>query len=192
MTGNAAMKKALISALMVAMAALAGGVAQAQSDSAAEAPAEAPETSTEAFGDWTVVCVESTPRTCRMTQRLDIQNEQGAGRLLQVTLLKNPEGVVIAMELPFGLDLRSGVVIRFDENDEIPLPFTTCYASGCQVIAQLAPEHLEEFRNGEQMRVGFRAMGQEQTLVTEVSLSGSSAALESLPEAMSPESAGGE
>ncbi len=157
----------------------------------AQSQGQAVETTTEEFGDWTVVCVESTPRACRMTQRLDIENEQGAGRLLQVTLLRNPDGVVIAMELPFGLDLRAGVVIQFDENDEIPLPFSTCYASGCQVIAQLAPEHLAEFQAGSVMRVGFRAMGQQQTLVTEVSLSGSSAALDSLPEPVVPAAAGG-
>ena len=166
---------------------LAGGVLQAQSEEAAPAI----ETSTEMFDDWTVVCVEDTPRVCRMTQRLDIDNDQGGGRLLQVTLLKDAEGVVIAMELPFGLDLPAGVVLQFDENDEIPLPFSTCYASGCQVIARLAPEHLEEFRGGSTMRVGFRALGQERTLVTDVSLAGSRAALDSLPAPIPAEPADG-
>lgn len=163
------------------------GVVVAQQSNTVE---QAVETSTEVFDDWTVVCVEVTPRTCRMTQRLDMENEQGAGRLLQVTLLRNPDGVVIAMELPFGLDLRAGVVIQFDGNDEIPLPFTTCYTSGCQVIAQLAPEHLAEFRAGDVMRVGFRPVGQQQTLVTEVSLAGSNAALDAMPEPVAPAAAG--
>ncbi|MEX0448645.1 invasion associated locus B family protein [Spiribacter sp. 221] len=156
---------------------MASAVAQEEGDAAPEI-----ETSTEVYGDWTVVCVESTPRACRMTQRLDVENEQGGGRLLQVTLLRNTDGVVIAMELPFGLDLRAGVVVRFDENEEVPLPFSTCYASGCQVIALLSPEHLEQFRNSGQMQVGFRALNQAQTLVTEVSLNGSNAALAELPE----------
>lgn len=148
------------------------------------------ETTTEVFGDWTLVCIEATPRACRMVQRLDVQNDQGGGRLLEVTLLRNQQGVLIALELPFGLDLRAGVVIQFDENEEIALPFSTCYSSGCQVIALLAPEHLAQFRAGNVMRVGFRGMAQEETLVAEVSLTGSSMALAELPEPVQLEQGG--
>lgn len=149
-------------------------------------------TTAETFGAWTLLCQEGATPACRAVQRLDIQNEGGTGRLLQATVVRNPDGVLLILELPFGLDLRAGIVIQFDDNDEIPLPFTTCYSSGCQVIALLAPEHEEQFRIGDVMRVGFRGMGQEQTLVAEVSLSGSGRVLAQLPLSPSaPESVGG-
>lgn len=162
--------------------------AAAQAQQATEAPNV--ETTTEVFGDWTLVCLESTPRACRMVQRLDVENEAGGGRLLEVTLLRNQQGVLIALELPFGLDLRPGVALQFDENDEITLPFSTCYPSGCQVIAVLAPEHLAQFRAGSLMRVGFRGLGQEETLVAEVSSNGSNRALAELPDPIMPSGAG--
>ncbi|MBS3786201.1 MAG: invasion associated locus B family protein [Gammaproteobacteria bacterium] len=174
--------------LLTAMVFLLGSVSLLGGAQAQEASDV--ETTTETYGDWTLVCIEATPRACRMVQRLDVENEEGGGRLLEVTMLRNQQGVLIALELPFGLDLRAGVVIQFDENDEITLPFSTCYPSGCQVIALLAPEHLAQFRAGTVMRVGFRGMGQQETLVAEVSLNGSSMALAELPEPIVPSDAG--
>lgn len=165
---------------LILFSASAGALAQTESD--IEPIPEDLETSTEVFEDWTVICVESSPRSCRMAQRLNVDSEDGPGQLLQVTLMRSADGVVMGMDLPLGLDLRAGVVVRFDENEEIPLPYTTCYNSGCQVVAQLAPEHLAEFEAGSTMQVGFRALGQEETLVAELSLSGSSSALAALPE----------
>ena len=138
-------------------------------------------TTAEAVGDWTLLCQEGAVLTCRLVQRLDIENEAGTGRLLQATLVRNLDGILMVLELPFGLDLRAGIVVQFDDNEEIPLPFTSCYASGCQVIALLSPEHEEQFRIGDVMRVGFRGLGQEQTLVAEVSLNGSGRGLALLP-----------
>lgn len=183
------MKRVLTAMAFLLAGFLLMGTAQAQQ--AQEAP-ETPEveTTTDTYGDWTLVCIEATPRACRMVQRLDVQNDQGGGRLLEVTLLRNQQGVLIVLDMPFGLDLRAGVVVQFDENDEITLPFSTCYPSGCQVIALLAPEHLAQFRAGTLMRVGFRGMGQQETLVAEVSLEGSSLALAELPEPVQPPTSG--
>lgn len=57
---------------LILFSASAGALAQTESD--IEPIPEDLETSTEVFEDWTVVCVESSPRSCRMAQRLNVDS----------------------------------------------------------------------------------------------------------------------
>lgn len=166
---------------------LAGLVMSAQALAEASADADEKPTQTQMqYGDWTVVCQGDDLQDCRAMQTLNYRNESGTGRLMSATVRKVVEGPLMMLELPFGLDLRAGIVVRFDKNDEIPLPFTVCLTNGCQVITLLAPEHEDQFLNAYAMRVGFRPFGQEETVVGEFSLKGSAAAMRSLPTPKAP------
>lgn len=167
-----------IGTLLTASVFVSPGFAQDNNAATEEQPSQ----SQTQYGDWTVMCQGEGLKDCRAMQMLNFSNESGTGRLMSLVIRKAVEGPLMVMEMPFGLDLRAGVVVRFDENDEIPLPFSVCLNNGCQVITLLVPEHAEQFRTANSMRVGFRAFGQSDTIVVEVSLKGSSAAMRALPE----------
>ena len=134
------------------------------------------------YGGWSVICEGEGLRDGRAVQVLNFKNEQGEGRLITTVLRRVREGVLMILELPFGVDLRPGIAVQFDANEEFKLPFTTCYASGCQVLTILSEEHVNQFSNSTMMKVGFRPFAQEQVFVVEVPLEGGGDALAAVPE----------
>jgi invasion protein IalB len=135
-------------------------------------------------GPWATICVDEQKRdTCRIKQELFLNQEvdgktQNVGRILALTVLKVTEGdpsvrnAYLSLEMPLGVDLRPGAVVRVDEGPEIPIPYLQCTQAGCAASIFLGPEVLLAFRAGNVLSVGFRPWGSSQVQAVQASLTG--------------------
>jgi invasion protein IalB len=129
----------------------------------------------EAIKDWRVICNEASQ--CVASQVISVQRDDKLQNVLTLTLVKAPNGQVnLEYKLPFGLDLRPGIVSRVDQGAEENFPFVTCMPDGCISVMQMTEERMNAFRKGAKLTVGFRPLGDEKTLAIEASLSGFTAA----------------
>lgn len=133
---------------------------------------------------WEKICVDAKkPNTCRISQVLFLTKmvegkQQTLGRILGLTIFyaddvkakkRNP---YISIQMPLGVDLRPGAVLRVDEGQEIRLPYLQCTGAGCDASLPLDSKLLKSFEAGKSIRVGFRAWGAEDVNVVEASLIG--------------------
>ena len=142
--------------------------------------------------NWERVCIDmDDPTTCRIVQNLFLNKtvdgkSQTVGRILQVNVLYATEADTgnrtahLSMNLPLGVDLRPGAVIRIDEDDEIPLPYLQCLADGCAISTVIDEELLQKMKLGNQLFVGFRPWGTTEITIVPASLIGFSRAFTSI------------
>ncbi len=134
---------------------------------------------------WKRVCSETAQNpSCWMEQQLFLNqkdkegNDVVAGRILKLTVVflqQAPDGKsepYLSLQMPLGVDLRPGAVLRVDQNEEIKLSYLRCTQSGCESSVKLSPELLESLKIGGQMTVGFRPWGHQNTVAVQASLSG--------------------
>lgn len=139
---------------------------------------------------WRLVCTdENEASTCRINQELFLQQSvdgelQTVGRLLNLTVIYlNTDGERVpfmSLQMPLGVDLRPGGVMRVDEEGETVLEFLRCTEAGCDASTRITPELLAQLRAGSALRVGFRPWGSEQVTAVEASLIGFTAAFAQL------------
>lgn len=190
-----AARKAVLTATAVLGLGTAGtAAAQAPATPAANAPASAPALARKAtHGNWDVICAKAADakETCQAMQILETRNppepaQQGeqappeGQRVLRLVAQRGPEGIVFSFELPFGLDLRPGIVYQVDANAEVTLPFLTCLPNGCLVSMALKDEARAQMTEGKRMKVGFRPLASQKVVVVEVVLTGLDKALAAL------------
>lgn len=131
---------------------------------------------------WVLRCTDAdNASTCNMNQELFLQQTvdgelQTVGRLLNLTIVYLDVGgerlPFMSLQMPLGVDLRPGGVMRVDEESETSLEFLRCTEAGCDASARVTPELLEQMRAGTVLRVGFRPWGSEQVTAVEASLIG--------------------
>ena len=136
--------------------------------------------------NWQLRCAdEADASTCNMNQELFLQRtvdgeQQTVGRLLNVTVVYlDVDGErlpFMSLQMPKGVDLRPGAVMRVDEGPELALEYLRCTNDGCDASTRLTPDLLGQLRAGNTMQVGFRPWGSEQVTVLPVSLIGFTAA----------------
>ena len=153
-------------------------MAQASTESAQPTPA------------WQLRCgTANDAQTCTMNQELLLQRQvdgeqQTVGRLLNLTVLYLGAGgervPFLSLQMPLGVDLRPGAVMRVDDGPETPLEFLRCTEAGCDASARITPELLQQMRDGSRLRVGFRPWGSEQVTAVDASLIGFTAAFAQL------------
>ena len=134
--------------------------------------------------NWVRECQdENDPKSCRIIQNLFLEKDvdgqkQRVGRILQIIVLyaSNPgtgqRELHISMNLPLGVDLRPGAVVRIDEGVEFQLPFLQCVNEGCAVSRLIDEDLLNQLLLGTQLKVGFRAWGSEKVTIIPGSLIG--------------------
>lgn len=133
----------------------------------------AKELRTTEYQDWTSVCSEiQLNERCEIQQTLNIENEQGNSRLLLTSVSKIDDQLFMQLLLPLGLDLRSGIVIKIDEGEEVVVGFLSCLQEGCLVVLPLDQTLLAAMRAGQIAKVGFRPFNTSETVVLEMSLKG--------------------
>lgn len=135
---------------------------------------------------WRLRCSDTNDAsTCSMNQELFLQQnvdgqQQTVGRLLNLTVVYLNVGEervpFMSLQMPLGVDLRPGAVMRVDEESETALEFLRCTEAGCDSSARVTPELLAQLRAGSVLRVGFRPWGSEQVTAVEASLIGFTAA----------------
>lgn len=139
---------------------------------------------------WRLQCADTNDAsTCSMNQELFLQQTvdgelQTVGRLLNLTVVYLDAGgervPFMSLQMPLGVDLRPGGVMRVDEEGETSLEFLRCTEAGCDASARVTPELLAQLRAGSVLRVGFRPWGSEQVTAVEASLVGFTAAFAQL------------
>ena len=141
---------------------------------------------------WERACVdENDLSTCRIVQNLFVEREvdgktERLGRVLQINVIysghpETGERVPhISMNLPLGVDLRPGAVVKVDSGVEIALPYLQCVNDGCAISAVLDDTLLSQLQQGQQLLVGFRAWGNTDTTVIPASLIGFTKAFNTL------------
>lgn len=140
-----------------------------------------PEVTETQHKDWVEVCIsdEGTTR-CEAIQVLSLNQDGETRPLLRSTLTQVQDNRFIEFALPLGMDLRSGLVLQIDEGDEINFGFSTCVPQGCAGVLPLNDDLFTALKAGNSARLGFRAFGNEQVQVLDISLSGLTAATRNL------------
>ena len=129
------------------------------------------EVTTETIKDWRLVCNEN--KQCVANQVISVKRDDKLQNVLTLTLVKGGNGQFnLELKLPFGIDLRPGIVTRVDEADEEKFPFVTCMPDGCIAVMPMTKDRLAMFKKGSKLTVGFRPLGNEKTVAVEASLSG--------------------
>ena len=142
---------------------------------------------------WQKLCNDpEKAETCRITQQLYLSQEgedgkqQTAGRILGLTVLHvthsktNKRQPYMSVQMPMGVDLRPGAVLKVDQGKDIPVRYLRCTQAGCDASIHLDPGLLAALKAGNDLFVGFRPWGSDQTTVLKASLKGFSKAYASL------------
>jgi invasion protein IalB len=140
----------------------------------AEAPkAAGPDSTTETFGDWSLVCAAPASgggdRPCEVNTTLTIRGQSAPfARIAFVRSAKDKPARIIAL-VPVNVSTAPGVKIESDPGKaEINLPFKSCVPAGCVAEAELTRDQLQ----------GFRAQTNTAGQITLVDSTGKSAALQ--------------
>jgi invasion protein IalB len=138
------------------------------------------------FGDWQVRCAPNG-EDCFMYQ-LAVDNQQNP--VAEVSLLKLPAGqnVVAGATIvtPLGTLLPPGLAIQIDTNEARQYPFAWCSQVGCFSRFGMDNETISMMKRGRAGRMTLLSVGApDQPVVLELSLTGFTAAFDSLtaPEA---------
>ncbi len=171
----------LLRASLVALSTFAAAAAMAAALVTFAGPFQGTARAAEHAAPWAVVCADAkNAETCRMEQTLFVdQAEEGQpkklGKVLSITVLyvgKMARRPLLVMKLPLGVDLRPGMVLRVDKNEEIKAPYLRCTNAGCEVQVALTAALVAQLKWGLKLRVGIRPFGSSKTVVIDASLKG--------------------
>ena len=141
---------------------------------------------------WSKACVnDKNPKTCRIIQlhylnKMVDGKKQTLGKVLGLTVLYVENATtkkrqpVISVQMPLGLDLRVGAVLRIDQGKELQMPFLQCTVAGCDGSLPLDSTLLAAFKAGSMLKVGFRPWGTSTVSAVDASLSGFTRLFESI------------
>jgi invasion protein IalB len=142
---------------------------------------------------WKKVCTDpANPTTCRIRQDLFLQQKNSSGklknvgRILRLNVIYSELGKTkkrkpfLSLQLPMGIDLRPGMVLKIDAGNEIQLPFLRCTAAGCDASILLKSKILKNMKGGKEIKVGFRPWGANKVSVVSASLKGFTAAFSAI------------
>lgn len=146
---------------------------------------------------WQQVCDnEKDNKTCRMVQQLSVHKKGEDGKdvnlgpvltahifyanVTNAESKKQERLPVMVMQMPLGVDLRAGAVMKVDDGAEKQLDFAQCTRAGCETVVPLADALLKEMRAGKNLVVGFRPLGVNKVSALQVSLNGFSSAFKKL------------
>jgi invasion protein IalB len=174
-------------AALAAALALSAGAAAAQDTSGQAAvqgqQAELVETAT--HGDWKIVCLNGEPPcVMRQTGRAEGQDvmEVSVRRIEPQQTQQGTVEAVMDIRVPLGVLLREGVSIRIDQGEAQRGAYSICVPDGCLMREPLPNAFVNLLKAGAVANVGVAIMrnGQAQELAVPVSLSGFTAAFNSL------------
>lgn len=138
----------------------------------------------EKFKDWTARCeadsADATKRQCVVVQTVFEQESQQNIMSFVVAFPPQQKQGRIVVVLPLGADLRAGIDLKVDDGAPSHLDFGVCLRDGCQAALTLDDAMLSSFKRGSKGEVTFRYLPRQKTVKVPLSLSGFTAAAESL------------
>ena len=155
---------------IIVLAAVFAGLALSQVAGAQDAPADR----------WNTQCVapdSASPLACTVEQRIILKDsgQQIARFAVQMSGPADKRVSGYLVQLPLGLSLRNGILLKVDENEPVKLDLQTCEASGCYGGDTLKPEFLESLSSGKILTVTFANL-QQKEIGVQIDLAGFSAA----------------
>ena len=142
------------------------------------------------FGDWQVRCAPDG-NDCFMYQ---LAVDQAKNPVAEVSILKLPEqseadaGATVVT--PLGTLLTTGVVMQVDGGEQRQYPFAWCSQVGCFSRFGLAKPTVDQLKRGKGGSITLISVGRpEEPVVLDLSLSGFTAAFDSLVAPVVPEGA---
>jgi invasion protein IalB len=142
------------------------------------------------FGDWQVRCAPDG-KECFMYQ---LAVDEAKKPVAEVSILKLPEqseadaGVTVVT--PLGTLLTAGVIVQIDGGEQRQYPFAWCSQVGCFSRFGLAKTSIDSLKRGKAGKITLVSVGRpEQPVVLALSLSGFTAAFDSLETPVLPEGA---
>lgn len=134
------------------------------------------------FGNWTVQCAVppgTSEAQCGVSQTL-VVNETKA-RLITVEANQPAKGDLnLAVLLPLGISLQTGVTIVFEDASKLPMVLQRCVAEGCLATTSVKPEQLKKMQGQKEFKVHAELPGVQDVAKITVSLKGFSEAVDSL------------
>ena len=134
------------------------------------------------FGDWTLACEAPGPARIRCAAVQELTLEDGAARILRLTLGRlgaRGEMALVAL-LPLGIYLPSGVALKVDGGRQIPMRMQTCARAGCEAALRVDAALLAALKRGRTLFVGFKGGPEAGTVTVPASLAGISRAIAAL------------
>ena len=133
---------------------------------------------------WGVTCTDNdNAETCRMQQSANLTKmvdgkKKNVGKIMGVVvtyalnLETKKRAPHFTIQLPIGVDLRPGAVLKIDDKKEFRLPYLRCTQASCDVSMELDKKRLRMVLSGAKYKVGFRAWGEKDTKQVGGTLSG--------------------
>lgn len=135
------------------------------------------------FQDWTFVDPSKAGVSCFIVQQ--VFSKKSGVKLMEASLYpikagkgKNPLVATIAMSVPTGADLVSGIAYRHvrGKRTAIGLEWQSCNSSRCTASGKISRKELKRLRRERTVIVGFRPLPNSRLLNVPLSLSGLSRA----------------
>ena len=179
----------LLRAAVVALPSFAAAVAKAAALVAFAGLFQGAARAAEGEAPWAVICADAdNAETCRMEQTLfadqTVEGEQKRlGQVMSLTVLYVGEEArrpLLVMELPLGVDLRPGMVLRVDNHEEVKAPYLRCTNAGCEVQVELTAALVAQLKKGLKLQIGVRPFGSLKLMIMDASLMGFTRAFDRL------------
>ena len=142
---------------------------------------EVPPSDEVVFQDWRKKCqfIENRGNVCLIYQNLTVKDSGKSLLYASFSYTGKEKNLVGSFKLPFGILLPTGVALKIDENEQVNFTIQTCLADGCYASVNIEKDLLNEFKSGEEAKVGFKTIDQRQ-LAVKLSLKGFRSAINSL------------
>jgi invasion protein IalB len=171
---------ALAAVCFAALLQAAPALSQTQGQPAPGQQPQQQQAETQTFQDWTLACLQQQgQRACRMLQ--NVANEDGQV-MMQVAVFALPDGSPgLLINLPLGVWLPEGVMLRVDGGEQIPVPYARCLPppDQCRVEIVADLQLIEQMKAGTRVSITFWDPRQQPVNAT-VSLLGFTAAFNAL------------
>jgi len=132
--------------------------------------------------NWTTRCGSKTrvgSLECTVEQSLVKSDTRQLVLLVRVGVPGDTRTPVLQLQLPLGIYLPAGVILRVDDKKVAELAVQTCDAAGCYISGPLAADLLAAMQTGKTLHISFQSVSRE-TLDLTMPLAGFSTAFDGI------------
>jgi invasion protein IalB len=145
----------------------AGAAANGQAGAAQQAAAEPPKpivTKNQTFGDWIYTCVKAkeadTTAQCSIVQQLSDSSTKAP--LFLWRIVAGDKGALVAeWQTRTGIMVDRGITLDAGTEKPIIIPFQLCTPTGCQAVANLAPDFIDSLTKATKASATVFPIGQK-------------------------------
>ncbi|SFK11917.1 invasion associated locus B family protein [Methylocapsa palsarum] len=118
----------------------------------AAAPKGAPDKTTDAFGDWSVVCITQAAgeKVCEVDAALTIRGQTSPVAQISFVRAARDQPMRLVALVPVNVAIKGGVRIQTADKTLFTLPFTTCVQAACIAEIELTKEQVAHFHGQSQ------------------------------------------